>query len=668
MKLFEENWSVLFAVLPLWARLTPIQRGLAVTRISLHGYTPAASLHEAASALEEAGVLEYDREKRRVSLRPEQRIALKLLRAMHRHPVFETPTEQVLQRYIEEHFTTEEVQALLGSMAPRGYAAHRRLLLARRLSGPSWLRGLLHPESDKQLVEWVSARHGPHRERVSLPQARRVRALVEQVAATDGTVLLTHLVATVPETDWAMLQEDLRRALACGVLFAGLDRHTLLPRVGIWVPALDFLRKPAAPRPPALAVAESFGAAITMEDMTTVLADIAAAPARVRAADGALFARHASQIGARFTPVPAWAAAVMLDRHRTRADSAVAQLLHRHFLAGARHTDAPAVMITAEGRSWLALTGAQRLRALLAPMRDDEQRVPESAWHDTRGLHFFPLPLPWYGIPDDLDLRTPLQALLRGLGHDFVDLEGLLQWCSETDNPLLEHAAVLKPALEFELTRQGLDFETAARGLWFNLVKSVIELRLLPFGGARLGRSSDGRLAIAITPVGHWLLGEDREFIYTQDSDIRVVVQPNFDVVLFGTAPVVEAVLARVADRVGPAPGLAFRITRTSVLRAVHAGATTEQVLELLASGATDPLPANVVHEVRGWAASVRRASLVPSVLLEVEDETTAAVVMRLLPSGARRLTPTCFALPVLSGKRRSALLKSLRDRGVLIL
>jgi hypothetical protein len=667
VKLFDENWSALFAVLPQWEQLTPIQRGVAVTQIALHGYTAAAKLHDCASVLEAAGLLSFDREKRRVSLLPEQRVALKLLRAMHRHPVLEAPTELGLQRYIEEHFSTEEVQALFATTVPRGHAAHVRLLLARRLSGLSWLRGLLHPESEQHLVNWVSSRHGPHRAGVSLPEAQRVRALVEMVASTEGTMPLAQLVACVPDAQWAVLQEDLRRALACGVLFASLDRHTLLPRVGVWGPALDLLRKPATPRPPALDVVERFGAAIMMDDMTTVLAEIAAAPARVRAADRALFARHASQIEARLAPVPAWAAVMMLDLDHSRVDAAVSQLLHRRFLAEARQTDTPMVAITAAGRSWLALTGAQRLHALLAPLRDDEQRVPESAWYDTGGLHFFPLPLPWYRVSDTLDFRTPLQAVLRGLGNGFVDLEGLLQWCAETENPLLASAAELKPALEYELTRQGLDFEAAARGLWFNLVKSVIDLRLLPFGGAQLGRTAEGRLAIAITPVGQWLLGEDREFVYAQDAEVRVVVQPNFEVVMFGAAPVVEAALARVADRVGPAPGLAFRITRASVLRAVHAGATAEQVVELLASGATDPLPANVVHELRAWAASVRRAALSPSVLLEVDDEATAAAVMRLLPSEARRLTPTCFALPVLSAKQRAALLKRLRERGILI-
>ena len=134
-----------------------------------------------------------------------------------------------------------------------------------------------------------------------------------------------------------------------------------------------------------------------------------------------------------------------------------------------------------------------------------------------------------------------------------------------------------------------------------------------------------------------------------------------------GAAPGTEAIIARFAERVGAAPGLAFRITRKSVMTAAEAGATTEAVLDALTRASARPIPQNVRREISGWMALVRRATLRATHLIECPDEDTAARVTAALGPKARRITPTLIEVTVNTAAQRSALTKQLRAGGVFL-
>ena len=182
-----------------------------------------------------------------------------------------------------------------------------------------------------------------------------------------------------------------------------------------------------------------------------------------------------------------------------------------------------------------------------------------------------------------------------------------------------------------------------------------------------MGRLADGALAFSLTDVGRYLLGAGDSFAYGSNVAGDVVFQPNFDVVFLGAAPSIEAVIARFAERVGPAPGLAFRITRQSVLVAAESGMAPEELIGAMSKASTKPVPKNVEREVAGWMAAVRRARLRVAHLVECSDEEAASRVAALLGPKARRLTPTIFELPASSVQNRSALLKRLKAGGVFL-
>jgi hypothetical protein len=144
------------------------------------------------------------------------------------------------------------------------------------------------------------------------------------------------------------------------------------------------------------------------------------------------------------------------------------------------------------------------------------------------------------------------------------------------------------------------------------------------------------------------------------------VIQPNFDIVFLGAAPGTEAIVARFAERVGPTPGLAFRITRASVLRAAEAGATVSEVMEAMRHASTKPVPKNVEREVSGWMAAVRRAKLRVAEVIDCADEETTNRVVALLGTKVRRLGPTLLELD-LPPNARTAAIKRLRTAGVFL-
>jgi hypothetical protein len=129
----------------------------------------------------------------------------------------------------------------------------------------------------------------------------------------------------------------------------------------------------------------------------------------------------------------------------------------------------------------------------------------------------------------------------------------------------------------------------------------------------------------------------------------------------------VEVQLARVAERVGPGPGVMFRLTRASVLAAAEGGMGAEQVVEMLAAASSRPLPANVQRQVRDWMGAVRRVRVRPALLVECPDAETAARVRAAGGARVREVTATLLELTDASRAERAALAKKLRAGGVFV-
>jgi Helicase conserved C-terminal domain len=112
----------------------------------------------------------------------------------------------------------------------------------------------------------------------------------------------------------------------------------------------------------------------------------------------------------------------------------------------------------------------------------------------------------------------------------------------------------------------------------------------------------------------------------------RLIVQPNFELVVL--APVSEALLIkldRFADRVSLEHIAQYRLTKTSVSRAIQMGLHTEQIQAILTQAAGSEIPQNVSYSLSEWERQARRVEVWPgATLLEVDDESMLDTLLAL--------------------------------------
>ena len=667
MKLFDVDWAVVLREMSRWSQLSLSARHVLLEVLKPSGYVLGAHFGTARDEIVASGIPKFDVERNRLMLADEHRELLKVLRAMARHPVFDAPSMPALFGYLEEHFTNDDVHRLGGNAALAAYGHVTRYTLAPRIAFAGWPGDLLVAEHDADLLAWGAARGVTSVGRITLMELRAVQTLVRQLVVERDAVPLSVVYAKIATRDRASFAEALHLGLRTVVLFAGMRGRDLEPIIGLWPTALQELLRPAAVKPTAVVPVEQFSAAVLMEDMTAVMATVAAAPVRLRANDLAVFAKIRADIEARVVPVPAWAAPMVGSPDRSRVDAAAGTLQWRGLVdVQARHQN-PHLTSTTAGMKWLALSAHDRLVALMKPMRESKARNPRGSYEPGDDGGFFPYALPYYREPKGLRLRDAVTSAFVDLSDSFYALESFLDFAARTANPFLALNAEARLDLERQVHFGGIDPRDGFQSLWRGALLGFLTSRLVVFGGATLGRLDSGALCFAVTDIGRYLLGATNDFTYGASGTADMIVQPNFDIVVLNSAPSLEAALARVSERVGVAPGLAFRITRASVMRAAESGLTVDDVLSTLADASSKPVPQNVQREITGWMAAVRRAQLRTVEVIDCGHTDTADRISALLGGKTTRLTPTMIELTATTPSARAVLIKKLRAGGVFI-
>jgi hypothetical protein len=202
-----------------------------------------------------------------------------------------------------------------------------------------------------------------------------------------------------------------------------------------------------------------------------------------------------------------------------------------------------------------------------------------------------------------------------------------------------------------------------------HLLGQMVSNRLISLGCLQAGRDSDGELLIARRPRLDVYFGHEAPEADAPDTAAtRVVVQPDFSVIVIGVdlAPVAELVAfcERVRER-GGTGAVTLRITRASILRAATAGVSAAEILDRLQRHCSTPLPGNVVHEVREWAGWVRSVSAEAAVVFRCPDTATADRVVAALGRGTEKLTETIVSYP--SVPLNDAERRKLLEQGILV-
>jgi hypothetical protein len=203
------------------------------------------------------------------------------------------------------------------------------------------------------------------------------------------------------------------------------------------------------------------------------------------------------------------------------------------------------------------------------------------------------------------------------------------------------------------------------------LLNHVIRGRLIPLGCLRTALADNGGLCIARLPQLDAYFGQQEVALDLPDEAAagpRVVVQPDFSVVIIGLNPTPAAELAPFCERVQGHAGqgvLVFKLTRDAVVKAVTHGLAPAEVVARLQRHASNVVPANVLEEVRGWCDWVRRLTPETMTVFRCPDRETADRVLSALGRDAQRLGETLVGL---AGERVTAAVRNkLYKQGIIV-
>lgn len=667
MKLFDVPWLDVLTQLPRWNALPLDARRVLLSELHMNGYIVGSTFGAHRDVIAASGIAHFDAERNRFSLTNQHRPFVKVLRAASRIRMFDNPSLPILIGYLEEHFTQVDIESLSGRHTGGFFGVATRAGLAARVAYPDWPGDLLAATTDARLQSWATARGVTAASDVTLLRIRALRDLLELLRRHADGLPLRELIARYKQFELPALAETIHLGLATVVLFVGMRGHDLDLMIGLWPEAAHELDRPPTERPHVVTPSETFTLAVRMEDMTAVLAAISAAPVRVRTDDLSVFARTRVAIEAQLVAVPSWVTPVAFSPLLTRVDAAARELTDRDMVELHELQGHPHLVRTASGAAWLALSSAHRLRALIEPLRQSPEINPPSQFEPFVRVGFFSFELPYFQVPDQLRMRDAITRTWLDRPDDFVSLESILEYATREANPFTKLSGLALRDLQHMMHFGGGEPRAQYNALWRNALTRFLIDRLVAFGGAELGRLGADDIAVRLTGVGRYLLGAAEDFEYGSADIADVVVQPNFDIVFLGVAPSVEASLARLADRVGRAPGLVFRITRASVLRAAESGLSADDLIAALTAASSKPLPTNVRREIAGWLATVRRVTLRAIEVITCDGSASADRVAELLGNKVLRLSETLFEMPAATPAARAALLKKLRAAGVFL-
>jgi len=203
------------------------------------------------------------------------------------------------------------------------------------------------------------------------------------------------------------------------------------------------------------------------------------------------------------------------------------------------------------------------------------------------------------------------------------------------------------------------------------LIDTFVRERLIPLGCVRVAIDDAGKICIARQPRYDAYFGREvgrADMAPGSDVAAKVVVQPDFSVVLIGQSPVSAAEMAPFCVRTtrGGAQGASvLKITRESVIKAVSHGLQPVEIVDRLERHASNKVPANVLREVRDWSSWVRQVTSTTLTVLRCPDAETADRVMAALKRQAERVNATLVALDV--KKLTAAERNKLQSHGIIV-
>jgi hypothetical protein len=594
------------------------------------------------------------------------------LRALRRYHLLAADLPSELKNYVNYCFTgyelTNEIQRILQKAGIDPYGVHGDIydLYVSRRRWPGWVVDHLND---------------------SLAQP-----ILDEIDRAGGRLPLGEVATRLPQYRPDAVRKTLDDLIARLALFEDLDAVTYDLQVGLLPSVLSDreranrsqVRPPLEPYPLPEEPGPEGGTDIP--DLRALLLELAAERARLRN-DRTLYKKEHERFEGVLEPLPRW----LVDMYRLTPDRRLEIALHwakrLQFVEEWREGDQGWLALGPAGQKWLKGGIQEQYAAVYDVLRDPKQTAdPYSPWSYTFDDSWFlgatvtvksiesGRPSEDYGSalkPEQRDaLRTAVYGSLRSLPVGvFHRLDNVVAHAGfGPHNPLLlgrqpEQVRVFVggrhlPPLEEQL-------QEVARHLFGQLMSN----RLIPLGCLQAGRDAEGELLIARRPRLDLYFGQaPAENPAEPAGATRVIVQPDFSIIVIGLDPQPLVELAPFCERIkerSSSGATTFKLTRASILKAATTGLTGPEILERLQRHSSTPLPGNVAHEVSEWAGWVRTVRAAPATVFRCPDPTTADRVISSLGRQAERLNETtvAFTEPVLS----EAIRRKLLEQGLLL-
>jgi hypothetical protein len=609
----------------------------------------------------------------RVHLNNDRRAFVATIRVLSFYKILHQPTDEALWNYLDDNFTFRQ----RWKFCPEAYG-HKDIndSLTGRVTSEQWVSGLCKAAIAKSWPLHGTNGAAPFQNSAAF---KTLQTVVRKLMTVPEPIAFKDLPDTFKRLSVDRLGSAIHGAIGAFLLFPGIRSDDLMPIIGLHPTIVSRLHRVRPKKPKAIKPDEIYHGAPMMDDMTAVMVSLAVRPARVRASDGAIFAKTRKEIEESLVPFPDWFSRAIDIAAEKRVETALFVLKNLELVEeiGESGTDRSA-HATNKGVEWLTANAKIRLQAVLDHLRpkkarqsneeiikDGFQDIPREwgGYEESLSFQLAPRPIRIHGLAE-WNMTAELANAFKALrGERFVGLRDFLAWHSQEENPLLQLPDDDTVRIEIGWSFYSVSVEQMET-LWENSLLDLIFTRLIPLGGVRVGRCGDD-LSISLTDAGRYLLGLAKDFDYGHqgDTDQVVLVQPNFDIVFIAPSPRAEASLASFAKRQGHGVGTLFKITKQSVMAAAAAGMSADNLLDTLKSISTKDVPANVTREITGWFAQCRRLTVTRAMLIHCPDAQTAAHVVSAAGKRATALTDTIIELE--DTKTNTALFKKLDGMGI---
>jgi Helicase conserved C-terminal domain len=532
------------------------------------------------------------------------------------------------------------------------------------------------------------------------PLAGRV---IEEVRKAAGPVPIVELAARV-KGDAGDVREAIDRLVGYFALIEDFDPATLAIVVDLPAGAREAMDQAGRPRvrPPLEKVdaPKDVGpeGGFSVHDLRALLLEIASEPPRLRQ-DKAFFQKEVDRFLAALDPMPKWLTESLDWSIGDRIEDAHTWARLMTLVTESADGKATRLGLSDKGERWLAspledqyaslfdqLRGKPRAGALdhLRYLDDDRYNgygYDAVGFTDVRFLGDNVVAVKkkgtsgYYVDPKPEDIQALRESFYRGLSAlevgAYYRVDRLVESiCFGDSNPLL----VGQAQEEVIVARNGRRVPPLAEQreeVGRIALRVFIGERLIPLGCLRVAVDAEGKLCAARMPrldayFGRKVAAADLAGLPGGES--KVIVQPDFSVVIIGTSPAPAAALAPICERSTKGSGhgaMVLKLTRESVVKAVANGLKPEEVVARLKQHASNDVPANVLREVEGWSGWVRRVSFGSMAVLRCPDAETADRVMGALKRGTERINETIVAVD--GAKLAPADRAKLKEQGVIV-